>query len=435
MNYNECVEYILNIPKFTKTKSKNNCIKILEKLGNPQDTMKVIHVAGTNGKGSTCAFINSILLQKGLRVGMFTSPHLVKINERVKINGIDITDEDFLEAFNEVKNSIDSVFGNEYVPTFFEYIFLIAMCAFRRAKVVYAILEVGMGGRLDATNMVKAPIVSIITSVSMDHMEILGNTIEEIAMEKAGIIKNNVPVVYYGEDTRVAGVLEEVIKKNDTIGKKITKSDIKVLEKKNKVIDFSITNRYDNHVVLSIPFVTEYQTINATLAISALNIIFGDKLTDLDIKNGLMKTTWSGRMEEILPGIYIDGAHNVEGITAFAQYVNEVSQKRDVFILFSVVKEKEYADMMDLISTIKNCKGYFVAPIGNGRALAVKDMATYLKKHVDVPVYESTSIREAFWMVTSKKKTEDVLFCTGSLYMVGEVKQAIFEHMDTHNGG
>ena len=104
-------------------------------------------------------------------------------------------------------------------------------------------------------------------------------------------------------------------------------------------------------------------------------------------------------------------------------------------IIFSVVKEKEYADMMDLISTIKNCKGYFVAPIGNGRALAVKDMATYLKKHVDVPVYESTSIREAFWMVTSKKKTEDVLFCTGSLYMVGEVKQAIFEHMDTHNGG
>lgn len=435
MNYNECVEYILNIPKFTKEKSPINLSMILDELNHPEEQLKVIHVAGTNGKGSTCAFINSILLCNNNSVGMFTSPHLVKINERIKINGVDVSDSDFLEAFNEVNEVISYIFHDKYIPTFFEYMFLICMCAFRKAKVEYAILEVGMGGRLDATNIINKPIVSVITSISMDHMEILGDTIEKIAKEKAGIIKCEVPVVYYGEDKRVSSVIEEKIKRSDTIGKKITKSDITLLEKKNKVIDFSITNRYDNYVVLSIPFVTYYQTINATLAISALDVVFGQNLSIDIIRKGLLATKWPGRMEEVLPNIFIDGGHNVEGIEAFAKYVNEVSSTKDIYIIFSVVREKEYTDMIHLISTIKNCKGYFVAPVSNARALATKDMTDCLKMYVDAPVYDCASIREAFEIVTKMKKNEDVLFCTGSLYMVGEVKQVIFGHMNVHNGG
>lgn len=427
MNYNECVEYILSIPKFNKIKSNENCKKILEKLGNPQDKLKVFHIAGTNGKGSTSAFISSILQKMNKQVGLFTSPHLVKINERIKVNNIDISDQDFLNTALQIKETIYSIFKEQYVPTFFEYIFLIAVTYFAKEGVEYAIFEVGLGGRLDTTNIFEKPLVSVITSVSMDHMEILGNTIEEIAAEKAGIIKRYVPVVYFGDNEKVSKIIEKKAASVNTRAIRVCSKDISILGKNNKAIDFSVHNMYDKYGCLTVPFVMEYQTINATLAIKAIECgLASEEIDTLAVKEGIKNTVWPGRMEQVRENIYLDGAHNYEGVEQFVKYANEVSKEKDIYIIFSVVKEKEYHLMMDLISTIKNCKGYFVAPINNSRAVAATDLAEYLEKHVDSFVSSFDSLKSAYDYAMQVKKAEDVLFFVGSLYMVGEAKK-LFE--------
>lgn len=421
--YSKAVEYLLDIPKFTKNKDNTNLRKILECMGNPDKDMKIIHVAGTNGKGSTCSFVNNILMAAGKTVGMFTSPHLVKINERIKINGQDISDDKFFRAFLDVKEAVDKIIkeGGEH-PTFFEYIFLVGIRALSEAKVEYGIFEVGLGGRLDATNIFEEPLVSIITSVSMDHMEILGDTIEKIAMEKAGIIKAEVPVVYYGEDEKVDRIIKKEVEKKKTIGFSIKNSDIKINSKTNKAIDFCFANSYDKYGCFEVPFVMEYQTRNAALAICATKLILKD-LDEETIGKGLKNTVWSGRMELVTERTYIDGAHNYDGVLQFKEYVNELMHKENAkaYILFSVVKEKEYYEMMNLIEEIDNCKGFLVAPIMNARAAAVEDMAQYLRKS-GKEVYTFATLGEAYDYGQKLIKDKDYLFCVGSLYMVGEIK-------------
>ncbi|MBQ2981874.1 MAG: bifunctional folylpolyglutamate synthase/dihydrofolate synthase [Lachnospiraceae bacterium] len=421
--YSKAVEYLLDIPKFTKNKDNTNLRKILECMGNPDKDMKIIHVAGTNGKGSTCSFVNNILMAAGKTVGMFTSPHLVKINERIKINGQDISDDKFFRAFLDVKEMVDKIIkeGGEH-PTFFEYIFLVGIRALSEAKVEYGIFEVGLGGRLDATNIFEEPLVSIITSVSMDHMEILGDTIEKIAMEKASIIKAEVPVVYYGEDKKVDRIIKKEVEKKKTIGFSIKNSDIKINSKTNKAIDFCFANSYDKYGCFEVPFVMEYQTRNAALAICATKLILKD-LDEETIGKGLKNTVWSGRMELVSERTYIDGAHNYDGVLQFKEYVNELMHKENAkaYILFSVVKEKEYYEMMNLIEEIDNCKGFLVAPIMNARAAAVEDMAQYLRKS-GKEVYTFATLGEAYDYGQKLIKDKDYLFCVGSLYMVGEIK-------------
>lgn len=423
-SYEQAVEYLLDIPKFTKYKDNNNLRRILDKLGSPDRSFKVIHVAGTNGKGSVCAFMNSILCKAGYKVGLFTSPHLVKINERIRINGVNILDEDFLRAYSRVRSIVDQHIseGGEH-PSFFEYIFLVALVAFYEAGMEYVILEVGLGGRLDATNIIERPLVSIITSVSKDHMEILGEDVATIAREKAGIIKSGVPVVYWGEDDDVVAVVEEVAKKCGSKSICVKKECINVETKTNKSIDFSVVNSYDRYGCLSVPFVMEYQTWNASLVLKALEIFEPNMDVDI-IKNGLMDTTWPGRMEMIEPRVYLDGAHNYDGVLQFKKYVCELVDREEagVYILFSVVKEKEYHQMMDVIEQINGVKGFLVAPIMSARATAVDELADYLKVS-GKPVHTFDSLVDAYRYGLDIIGSKDYLFCVGSLYMVGEIKQ------------
>ena len=189
-NYDEAVEYLLNIPKFSKKTTKENLLELLKRLGNPHKAMKIIHVAGTNGKGSVCAFLNTLLLAAKKQTGLFTSPHLVKMNERMRINGKDVSDERFLQVFQQVYQTVGQMLKQGFThPSFFEYLFVMALVLFEKENVEYVILETGLGGRLDATNIIEHPMLTIITSISFDHTEILGDTLHKIAMEKAGIIK------------------------------------------------------------------------------------------------------------------------------------------------------------------------------------------------------------------------------------------------------
>ena len=422
--YEQAVEYLLDIPRFTKNKDNNNLRRILDKLGSPDRSFKIVHVAGTNGKGSVCAFMNSILCQAGYKVGLFTSPHLVKINERIRINSENISDEEFLSAYEKSKTAVEQIIneGGEH-PSFFEYILLVALTAFANAKVEYVILEVGLGGRLDATNIIEKPIVSIISSVSKDHMEILGENISDIAKEKAGIIKTGTPVVYWGECAQVSEVMEAAAKECGTKAICVKKDCIKIESKTNKSIDFSLFKGYDMYECLSIPFVMEYQAWNASLVLCALAEVMPELEADT-VRKGLMLTRWPGRMEEIAPRVYLDGAHNYDGVLQFKNYVGELVAEKNagVYILFTVVKEKEYYQMMDLIEEIEGVKGYLVAPIMSARATAVNELAGYLKMS-GKPVYTFESLEDAYNYGLELKGAEDYLFCVGSLYMVGEIKK------------
>ncbi|MEE0861818.1 MAG: Mur ligase family protein, partial [Lachnospiraceae bacterium] len=263
---------------------------------------------------------------------------------------------------------------------------------------------------------------SIITSVSMDHMEILGESIEEIASEKAGIIKKDVPVVYYGEQEEVDKIINAKVEEIGTKGISVKNSDIKIVSKTNKAIDFCFANSYYKNECFEIPFVVEYQTRNAALAITAVKLLERD-ITDDAIKTGLKNTVWSGRMELIAERTFIDGAHNYDGVLQFKEFVNELMEKEDseAYILFSVVKEKEYYQMMNLIEEIDRCKGFLVAPVMNARAAAVEDMASYLRKS-GKEVHCFNALGEAYDYGQKLIKEKDYLFCVGSLYMVGEIK-------------
>ena len=198
MTYEESVSYLLDIPRFSRKTSLENLKELLKILGDPQEQVKAVHIAGTNGKGSVCSFLNTMLIKSQKSVGLFTSPHLVHMNERIRINGEMISNQEFTDVFEKVKNAVAILESRGGVhPSFFEYLFVMAAAAFAGHGVEYAIFETGLGGRLDATNVLKKPVVTVITSLSLDHTEILGNTIGKIAAEKGGIIKEGVPLVYY----------------------------------------------------------------------------------------------------------------------------------------------------------------------------------------------------------------------------------------------
>jgi len=262
--YEKVEKQILDIPKFSKKTSKENLKNIYDSL--QLNSPGIIHVAGTNGKGSVCAFITSILTGCGKKVGTFTSPHLVSMTERIKINNNNIDEDSFVEAYEAVSEAVRENMdkGGEY-PSFFEMLFLMAMHIFDKEKVEYIVLETGLGGRLDATNMFDEPLVSVITSISLDHMEILGDTIEAITAEKAGIIKTGVPVVFYGENNAVKDVIERRALQQNVKSYCVRKSDIISVKKCKNNIAFSLNNSYYDYGGLEVSFIADYQVINATL--------------------------------------------------------------------------------------------------------------------------------------------------------------------------
>ena len=245
MTYEEAVTYILDIPKFTRKNDAVHTKTLLRLLGDPQEAVKVIHVAGTNGKGSVCAYLDAMLRSEGKRTGLFTSPHLVKMNERIVIDGRSISDDAFAFIFEKTLSCVRRMeeAGLPH-PTFFEFLFAMAAAAFAEAGVEYAVLETGMGGRLDATNTVERPLASVITSIGMDHMEYLGRTPEQIAGEKAGIIKPGVPVLFAETSPDSDGVIERTAEKRGSLCKKIGKDAYEILGIEDKHIAFSCSNAY-----------------------------------------------------------------------------------------------------------------------------------------------------------------------------------------------
>lgn len=420
--YEQAAAYILEVPKFTKKNDMNDTKHFLEVLDNPQKDMKIIHIAGTNGKGSVCAYLCSVLREAGITVGMFTSPHLVDIRERFEINGRMISKEEFLHAFLQVYEKIEG----RYHPTFFEYLFFMALLLFREAGVEYAIMETGLGGRLDATNAPMKKEISIITKIGFDHMEYLGDTLEKIAAEKAGIIRENTPVVYYAGKKAVNAVIEKEAAKKGSPAIPVTAGRDAILKNTNKSIDFSFHSRYYGYIKLSLSTGALYQTENASLAVTALeNLGLSDRISLQQLTEGIRKASWKGRMEEILPGIFLDGAHNEDGTEAFLETVKADGCRGKRLLLFSVVHDKRFESMVSKLLESGLFDKIATAPLANNRAVTLEELRTIFEPYKESSVLFYRTVEEAFAQMRLLKGEEDFFYVVGSLYLVGQVKEML----------
>lgn len=428
MTYQEAVDYIYSVPKFTTKNKPENTVELMERLGRPERSMKLIHVAGTNGKGSVCAFLSSMLTAGGKKTGLFISPHLVRINERFQINNEPVSDEIFLKAYEKVAKVIDVMVKEGFFhPTYFEILFAVCMVIFQEQRVEYAVLETGLGGRLDATNVIENPIVTVITSISLDHTELLGDTVEQIAWEKAGIIKQGVPVIYDGKEKKAEKVILQRAASLHAEPVGLHEEMYEIMNRTDKSIDFMLNAMYYEQKKITVPYMAEYQVRNSSLALLAMEKIDPKHEISLDTRvDAIRHTTWQGRMETVLPGVIVDGAHNEDGVREFVRTLSSVEDGRRVVMLFSAVVEKNYEKMVETICRTEKLNEVVVTEIHGDRVVPAETLASVFRKYTDKEVTAVSDIRDAFHLALAKQE-DGLLFCVGSLYLVGAVKEVIEE--------
>ena len=423
MNYTEAVDYIETIPKFTVKHPPEHTRELLSRLGNPQEGIKIIHVAGTNGKGSVCAYLNAMLLAGGKKTGLFTSPHLVRINERFRINGEDVSDEQFLDAFLKVEKAAKEYeTEGEGHPSYFETLFLMGMLIFKEAGVEYLVMETGLGGRLDATNVVEKPLACIITSISRDHTEYLGDTLEAIAGEKAGIIKAGVPVIYDASQPGPAAVIAAKAKEMGSPAWPMEPSFYEMKTQSREGITFTFAYPGGEKAELAIPYVAKYQMMNASLAFYTMHIL--QDVHDIPknvLAEGLSKIKWPCRMEMAAPGVIIDGAHNEDGIAQFVSTAGYFAKENEITILFTAVADKHYHEMIGEICEGIHPSHVVATQIDGSRVVPAEVLAEDFRKAGCTDVCAEPEIGAAYEKALGKKGS-GMLFCVGSLYLAGELK-------------
>lgn len=397
--------------------------ELLSRLGNPQEGIKIIHVAGTNGKGSVCAYLNAMLLAGGKKTGLFTSPHLVRINERFQINGEDVSDEQFLNAFLKVEKAAKEYEAEgEGHPSYFETLFLMGMLIFKEAGVEYLVMETGLGGRLDATNVVEKPLACIITSISRDHTEYLGDTLEAIAGEKAGIIKAGVPVIYDASQPGPASVIAAKAKEMGSPAWPMEPSFYEMKTQSREGITFTFAYPGGEKAELAIPYVAKYQMMNASLAFYMMHIL--QDVHDIPknvLAEGLSKIKWPCRMEMAAPGVIIDGAHNEDGIAQFVSTAGYFAKENEITILFTAVADKHYHEMIGEICEGIHPSHVVATQIDGSRVVPAEVLAEDFRKAGCTDVCAEPEIGAAYEKARGKKGS-GMLFCVGSLYLAGELK-------------
>ena len=423
LHYQEIVDYIEEIPKFSTKHPLEHTKKLLSCLGNPQDGFKVIHVAGTNGKGSTCAYLASMFREGGRACGLFISPHLVTIRERFQIDGRMISEEDFVEIFGRVKEQIERFVENgEGHPSYFETLFVMGMLYFRKKQVEYVVLETGLGGRLDATNTVERPLASIITSISLDHTEWLGDTVTAIAGEKAGIIKAGVPVIYDGHVPEASAVIRGRAEALLAPVYELEEAMAEVVAADREGIAFRFRSPYCKDTVLHIPYIAPYQMMNAALAFLTMLVLQGEHGISVEqLQKGIARTCWPGRMETVMPGVIIDGAHNADGVARFVETARRFAGECAITLLFSAVADKEYGRMIGEICEAIHPVHVVTTQVGGERAVSAESLAeAFIGCGCDAVESEPDTVRA--FRLALQKRGNGMLFCVGSLYLVGEIK-------------
>ena len=422
MEYSEIKAFLNDTPQYGETTGVERAGKLLELLGNPDKNLKIIHIAGTNGKGSVCSYIDDILKKSGYKTGLFTSPHLVTIRERIQVDGELISREDFTQYFNKV---YETARANNLKLADFDFFFGAAMLYFDKCKVDYVVLETGLGGSLDATNAVHNPLCCVITTISLEHTAILGDTIKKIAEQKAGIIKQGVPVVY-ADDNEASGVIEDIAHSKNSYCYGVSPQQYQIIKNFNGCIDFSLHNEYyiNNCLRLATPAI--YQVENVSIAITVCRLL--KHLYHIDIKDSAIVDSagshiWQGRMEKLTDNIYVDGAHNPQGIQSFVNSVNGMyaDSTDKAALLFSVVSDKNFEQMISILCGCKVFARIAITVTGGIRHLDKEYISAAFKRHTDIEVEVYDSAKEAVLAL----KNEPMVFCTGSLYLVADIRKVL----------
>jgi len=388
--------------------------ELLSRLENPQNSYKTILITGTNGKGSTAAMIASILCSAGYKVGLYTSPHLVDVRERIVINGKKISLKEFNQTIAYVKDK------KEQPVTYFEFLTAVAFVYFQRQKVDIAVLEVGLGGRLDATNVCK-PLVSVITNIALDHTLYLGDTLDSIAREKAGIIKQNGICITAAKQKKVVDVLRGVCLRRRAklyyLGR-----DIKIKKQKNGFLTYQGLYRNINN--LTIPLQGEHQLSNAALALTAIELCEknGFSVDDAAISAGLKNTHWEARLEVLQndPIFLLDGAHNPAGISALCRALKKDFSYRRLILIFGSLADKDYRRMLQKIVPLAPI--IILTQLKTKRTVSVSDIMETVKK-MGYPAIVTKKVNQAIERAQALAKKQDLICATGSFYLAGEVKQ------------
>ncbi|AOR23999.1 bifunctional folylpolyglutamate synthase/dihydrofolate synthase [Clostridium taeniosporum] len=429
MNYEEAMNYINSVGRFGSNYGLKRTYRLLEILGDPQKKLKLIHIAGTNGKGSTTSMITSILIKMGYKVGMYTSPYLEEFEERIQINGKNIPKDKLTDLINIVKKSVDQVIEEGYDhPTEFEILTTVMYLYYYNENVDYAVIEVGLGGELDSTNVI-TPLVSVITSISFDHMNILGNSLYEIAMQKAGIIKKDIPVVVYPQkDEAMKAIKEKAIKENSKIYEVSRNSgtfiEVNYDDKLYQRVQIRTINGLYN---IELPLMGEHQILNLSVALTTVEILC--KIEELEInkeviENSLKSVTWKGRLEALgkEPFIVIDGAHNIEGIKMLRTNVEKYFKYNKIYLLLGVLADKQVEEIIKEITPIAY-KIYALTPHSDRAELNTElrnEILKYNKNTVALDSYE-----EAVKKALNEADAEDLILISGSLYMIGDMRKII----------
>lgn len=405
--------------------------RLLELLGNPHKKLKLIHIAGTNGKGSTSAIIGEILIEHGYKVGFFNSPHLEEIEETIRINNENIKEEEFVELINEVKPFVEKVVEEGFNhPTEFEVLTCIMFLYLYRKKVDFGVIEVGLGGRLDSTNVL-IPILSVITPISLDHMNILGNTIEEIAAEKAGIIKRGIPIITcIQKDDALKAITEKSLMENSNLII-VNSKNYKFLgiNKINNITQDILVKIKDKEEIINLSLLGKHQIINLSLAVESVKELDNLNYIKLDInklKSATSKVKWNGRLETLSekPYIVVDGAHNVDGIKYLKNNIKEYFTYNNLYLILGILADKEVEEMLEIIAPIAN--EIYTVTSNSVRAKNANDLKEeVLKYNKNCIAFEEYKSAAAY--AISKAKEEDLILASGSLYMVGKMREILNE--------
>ncbi len=425
MTYEEALAYIHSIDWRGSRPGLSRVTELLGSLGDPQDSLKFIHVGGTNGKGSFCAMLSSILKESGLKTGLFTSPYIESFNERMMINGEAISNDELAVFTSQVRDIADRM---DDPPTEFELITAVAMLYFKHNKCDIVVLEVGLGGRLDATNIIKDPVLSVITGIALDHTAILGDTVEKIAFEKAGIIKKGRPALLgCASAEKDREDIERVISlhANQNLST-LYKTDIFALSLRSTSLDGSVFD-YKNHKDIKIPLLGLYQPQNAANVLEAVDALIdlGYKISEDSVRNGLMKTLWNARFEKLsdMPLILFDGSHNPQGVAETVRSIKRYFGDNKMTVITGVMADKSYIEMVSMISSI--AAEVFTLTPDNPRALP-SDKLAEVYASFGVKSIACDSVYEALEKALAcAEKNHRPILALGSLYMYDEVKKAI----------
>ncbi|WP_051195182.1 bifunctional folylpolyglutamate synthase/dihydrofolate synthase [Pseudobutyrivibrio ruminis] len=421
-SYDEAVNFFKSMPHFMPPKDGSSGknmfsldaeLALLEKLNRPQDKLKYVHIAGTNGKGSTTTYLANILNEASVVTGAFTSPFLYRYNEMFRVNGIDISDEDFAEVFSQVKPSYDELSDEGIFVSEYEFLTVMAFIYFIKMDCELVLLEVSMGGRMDTTNVIPAPLVSVITSISYDHMTILGNTLTEIATEKAGIIKSGTTVVSAVQEPEVEQVLRKVCRSFEDVPIEFVQSS-KVITRDIHGQRFMTADGKEYFTTM----LGTYQVDNAALAIAAARTLFalGYPISEEAIVEGIANTKWFGRFTLLSdnPPVIIDGGHNRQGATVLRQSLEEYFPDKKITFVLGILADKEVDIILDTLLPIAD-KCYTVA-VPNPRTMPPEKLAEMISaRGVDAVVLGADITLDCI------KEKADVVCIAGSLYLISQI--------------